>query len=99
MRRLWGSSDDQLQRLAGEALLSLAASRVRPSAAAEGDATKLIASLLAGGNEEAAARWAPVLGEISNDGAAEQAWAAIKTMLQPPAGADASGGSGGVLGH
>ena len=77
MRRLWGQGDDQLQRLAGEALLSLAASRVRPSAAVEGDAAKLIASLLAGGNETAAARWAPVLGEISNEAAADQAWALL----------------------
>jgi hypothetical protein len=77
MRRLWGSGDDQLQRLAGEALLSLAASRVRPSAAVEADAPKLIASLLAGGNDTAAARWAPVLGEIENEAAADQAWALL----------------------
>ena len=31
MRRLWGDSNDPLQRLAGEALLSLAASRLRPT--------------------------------------------------------------------
>ena len=77
MRRLWGDSDDQWQRLAGEAVTSLAASRVRPAASLEADAPKLIASLLAGGNDEAAARWAPVLGEIDNEAAADQAWALL----------------------
>lgn len=77
MRRLWGEGDDQLQRLAGEALVSLAASRVRPAASLEADSPKLIASLLAGGNEQAAARWAPVLGEISDEAAADQAWALL----------------------
>jgi hypothetical protein len=77
MRRLWGEGNDGLQRLAGEALLSLAASRVRPSAALEADAPKLIASLLAGGNEQAAARWAPLIGEINDDAAADQAWALL----------------------
>jgi hypothetical protein len=77
MRRLWGEGDDALQRLAGEALVSLAASRVRPSAAVEADAAKLIASLLAGGNEQAAARWAPVLGEINDEARADQAWALL----------------------
>jgi hypothetical protein len=77
MRRLWGEGRDPLQRLAGEALVSLAASRVRPSAAQEANAAKLIASLLAGGHDQAAARWAPVLGEISDDAAADQAWALL----------------------
>jgi hypothetical protein len=77
MRRLWGEGDNALQRLAGEALVSLAASRVRPSAAMEADAPKLIASLLAGGNEQAAARWAGVLGDISDNAGADQAWALL----------------------
>ncbi|GAA4010798.1 hypothetical protein [Sphingomonas humi] len=77
MRRLWGSGDDQLQRLAGEALVSLAASRVRPAAALGSDAPKLIASLLAGGDEAAAARWAGVIGDLSDDAAADQAWALL----------------------
>jgi hypothetical protein len=77
IRRLWGKDDDALERLAGEALVSLAASRVRPAAALEAEAPKLIASLLAGGNERAAARWAPILGDITDDGAADQAWALL----------------------
>lgn len=77
MRRLWGKGDDALDRLAGEALLSLAASRVRPSPALEADAPKLIASLLAGGNEAAAARWAAVVADISDDALANQAWALL----------------------
>nr|WP_314443990.1 hypothetical protein [uncultured Sphingomonas sp.] len=77
MRRLWGEGDDALQRLAGEALVALAASRVRPSPTFAADAPKLIASLLAGGNPQAAARWAPVLGDIGDEAAADQAWALL----------------------
>lgn len=84
MRRLWGNSSDPIERLASEALVSLAASRLRPSAALQGDAPKLIASLLAGGNDRAAARWSPLLGEISDDGAADQAWALLALGTTAP---------------
>jgi hypothetical protein len=77
MRRLWSEGRDPLQRLASEALVSLAASRIAPDAAHEGDAPKLIASMLAGGYDKAAARWAAVLGEIDEDKAADQAWALL----------------------
>jgi hypothetical protein len=77
MRRLWDKGDDPLERLAGEALVSLAASRVPVTPALEGDAPKLIASLLAGGDEQAAARWVPVLDSISDEGASDQAWALL----------------------
>lgn len=90
MRKLWGRGDDPLQRLASEALLSLAASRLRPSVALEADAPRLIASLLAGGNEGAASRWAPVVGEISDDAAADQAWALLALGTTAPVDLSAS---------
>jgi hypothetical protein len=77
MRRLWGEGRDPLQRLAAEAMVSLAASRIPPDAVHEGDVPKLVASMLAGGYDKAAARWAGVLGELGDDKAADQAWALL----------------------
>jgi len=76
MRRLWGDSKDPLQRLAGEALVSLAAAQVRPNAALGADVPLLIASMLAGGNDQAAARWAGTLGDLGKEDA-DRAWALL----------------------
>lgn len=77
MRRLWGSVDDPVQKLAGEALVSLAATRIRPDAALGEDVPKLIASMLAGGYDKAAARWAGAVANLDDDGAADRAWAML----------------------
>jgi hypothetical protein len=77
MRRLWGDGRDPLQRLAGEALVSLAATKIRPSAEFGADVPKLIASMLAGGHDQAAARWAGAVSALDDDEAADRAWALL----------------------
>jgi hypothetical protein len=77
MRRLWGDSRDPLQRLASESLVSLAASRLAPDAAFGADVPRLIASMLAGGYDRAAARWAGVVGDLGDEGAEDRAWALL----------------------
>ena len=57
-------------------LLSRAARRVAPSADLESDATELVASLLAGGFDREAARWASVVGEF-DDAAGDAVWAML----------------------
>ncbi|WP_300975037.1 hypothetical protein [Sphingomonas sp. LHG3406-1] len=77
MRRLWGEGNDPIQKLASEAMLSLAAARVRPNAALGSDVPRLIASLLAGGRDQAAARWAAAVGELGDDKAGDESWALL----------------------
>jgi len=76
MRALWKVGEGELERSANHALLSLAATRITPSAKLEKDAPDLIASMLAGGYDEQAARWAGVLGDM-DDGPADRAWAML----------------------
>ena len=76
MRRLWGEGNDPLQRTASRALLSLAATRIPPSPQLAGDAENLIASMLAGGYDRQAARWAGAVAEM-DDAAADRAWALL----------------------
>ncbi len=77
MRRLWGDSRDPLQRLASEALVSLAASRLAPDPAFGADVPRLIASMLAGGYDRAAARWAGAIGDLGDEAAEDRAWALL----------------------
>ena len=84
MRRLWGEGADPLQRLAGEALVSLAATRIQPDAAYGSDTPRLIASMLAGGYDREAARWAGVVGDLGDEGAADRAWALLALGTQAP---------------
>jgi hypothetical protein len=77
MRRLWGENRDPLQRLASEALVSLAASRIRPDTALGNDVPRLIASMLAGGYDRAAARWAGTVAAMDDEEAADRAWALL----------------------
>ncbi|GAA4037982.1 hypothetical protein GCM10022281_18340 [Sphingomonas rosea] len=83
MRKLWGDTTDPVQRLANEALVSLAASRVRPDAALGKDVPKLVASMLAGGYDTAAARWAGTLGDLE-DADADKAWALLALGTNAP---------------
>ncbi|GAA4019424.1 hypothetical protein GCM10022280_19080 [Sphingomonas swuensis] len=84
MRRLWGNDRDPVQRLAGEALVSLAASRIRPDAALGSDVPKLIASMLAGGYDRAAGRWAGAVAALDDDGAADRSWAMLALGTRAP---------------
>ena len=90
MRRLWGGEGPSLDRLASRVLLSRAARRVRPDAELETDASNLVASLLAGGFDREAQRWAPLAGDFDDD-AADQVWAmlALGAPDAAPLGIDA----------
>jgi hypothetical protein len=85
MRDLWREGDGELQRQASYALLSLAASRVTPTVELEKDAADLIASMLAGGYDARAARWAPVVGQM-DEAAADRAWAMLALGTTAPVG-------------
>ena len=76
MRKLWGTADNPLERVAMHVLLSRAARRVRPSGDLQADATDLVASLLAGGFDREAARWAGTIGDL-DDSQADAVWAML----------------------
>jgi hypothetical protein len=77
MRRLWGDSRDPLQRLSSEALVSLAAARLSPDPAFGADVPRLLASMLAGGYDRAAARWAGAITDLDDEAAEDRAWALL----------------------
>jgi len=76
MRKLWGNAQSPMDRMAARVLLSRAARRVRPSADLQSDAIDLVASLMAGGFDREAARWAPVIGDL-DDQQADAIWAML----------------------
>jgi hypothetical protein len=76
MRNLWGKADTPLDKVASQVLLSRAARRVPPSTDLESDAVDLVASLLAGGFDREAARWAAVVGDF-DDQAGDAVWAML----------------------
>ena len=76
MRELWRQGDGELERQASRALLSLAATRITPNPELGDDVTDLIASMLAGGYDQPAARWADAVGQM-DDAAADRAWAML----------------------
>uniref|UniRef100_UPI002FC62177 hypothetical protein n=1 Tax=Bosea sp. (in: a-proteobacteria) TaxID=1871050 RepID=UPI002FC62177 len=80
-----------LDRMAAQVLLSRAARRVRPSADLQSDAVDLVESLLAGGFDREAARWAPVIGDL-DDQQADAVWAmlALGAPNAEPLGIDMS---------
>ncbi|MGH6706026.1 MAG: hypothetical protein ACREB1_04375 [Sphingomicrobium sp.] len=91
MRKLWGNAQTPLDRMAAQVLLSRAARRVRPSADLQSDAVDLVESLLAGGFDREAARWAPVIGDL-DDQQADAVWAmlALGAPNAEPLGIDMS---------
>ena len=91
MRKLWGNAQTPLDRMAAQVLLSRAARRVRPSADLQSDAVDLVQSLLAGGFDREAARWAPVIGDL-DDQQADAVWAmlALGAPNAEPLGIDLS---------
>jgi hypothetical protein len=84
MRKLWGSAQTPIEQMAARVLLSRPARRVRPSGDLQSDAVDIVESLLAGGFDREAARWAPTLGDL-DDEQADQIWAML--ALGAPNGA------------
>ena len=77
MRALWGKGSGKgADRLAAHVLTARAATLVAPDRALESDAPDLIASMLAAGFDQAAARWAPTIGKMGNE-AADKCWAML----------------------
>lgn len=76
MRKLWKNDRDSIDREASRALLARASSLVAPSAELEADAPNLIASMLAGGYDREAARWAGVTGSMEARNA-DACWAML----------------------
>lgn len=89
MRRLWSSSNGRLESEAVRALLARAASRVQPSADLQEDAPNLIASMLAGGLDQAAARWIGAVNGMDDDNA-DRSWAMLALAAPTSTGLDLS---------
>ena len=90
MRRLW-KARNPLEREASRAMLAIAASRIVPDAALASDAPNILASLLAAGLDEDAARWAPAVADM-NDSAADPCWAMLALAAPTVRGIDVSFG-------
>ena len=89
MRKLWGKGDNSLDHEAARAMLAVAASQVAPDAALADDAPDLIASMLAGGMDEAAARWVPVVEQMA-DAQKDKCWAMLVLAAPTARGLDVS---------
>jgi hypothetical protein len=76
IRKLLATGKDGLQKEAARALVARAATLVEPSAKLAKDAPELIAAMLAGGYDEAAARWIPVVGGM-DDQDNDRCWAML----------------------
>lgn len=77
MRTLWQTGDGELlQRRASRALVGRAAARLVPSAELDSDAAELVASMLATGLDDGAARWSRALGQM-DEADADAAWAMV----------------------
>ena len=90
MRKLWLKADkDPIEREATRAMLAIAASQVRPDAALAEDAPNLIASMLAAGMDQAAARWVPALADM-DDKPQDACWAMLALGAPSTRGLDLS---------
>jgi len=76
IRKLLGTHKAGLEREAVRALVARAATMVEPDAKLAKDAPDLIAAMLAGGYDQAAARWIPVIGRF-DDEANDRCWAML----------------------
>jgi hypothetical protein len=76
MRNILGNADSPLDRVAARVLLSRAVRRVSPNSDLQSDAPDLVASLLAGGFDQEAARWAGSIGDM-DDEPADRVWAML----------------------
>ena len=93
MRRLWGGSQDYLRAHGVRAMLGRAASLVEPDADLQSDAPNLIASMLAAGYDQAAARWSNAVSQM-DDQYSDQAWAML--ALGAPDGSEIDLGVGRI---
>lgn len=89
MRRIWGGSQDYLPLQGARAMLGRAAARVEPNADLQSDASNLIASMLAAGYDQDAARWARAVSQM-DDEYADQAWAMLALGSPDGSGVDLS---------
>jgi hypothetical protein len=73
---LLGTGKDGLQREAARALVARAATLVEPDAKLAKDAPELISAMLAGGYDQAAARWIPAVNRM-DDADNDRCWAML----------------------
>jgi hypothetical protein len=76
IRKLLATGKDGLQKEAARALVARAATLVTPDAKLAKDAPELISAMLAGGYDQAAARWIPAVNSMDNEDA-DRCWAVL----------------------
>jgi hypothetical protein len=76
IRKVLALGKDGYAKEGARALAARAATMITPDAKLANDAPELISAMLAGGYDEAAARWIPVLGKM-DDAASDRCWAMI----------------------
>jgi hypothetical protein len=76
IRKLLGTGKDSLTKEAARALVARAASLIEPDAKLAKDAPDLISAMLAGGYDQAAARWIPAVGRM-DDADNDRCWAML----------------------
>jgi hypothetical protein len=76
IRKLLSAAKNGLQKEAARALVARAATLITPDAKFAKDAPDLIAAMLAGGYDEAAARWIPAVNGMDNEDA-DRCWAML----------------------
>ena len=76
IRKLLSAAKNGLQKEAARALVARAATLITPDAKLAKDAPDLIAAMLAGGYDEAAARWIPAVNGMDNEDA-DRCWAML----------------------
>ena len=76
MRKLLGTGNGDLQKEAVRALVARAATFVTPSADLAADAPELISAMLAGGYDQAAARWIPAVNGMDSADS-DRCWAML----------------------
>jgi hypothetical protein len=76
IRKLLGTAKDPLQKEAVRALVARAATFITPSAGLASDAPELISAMLAGGYDQAAARWVPAVNGMDSADS-DRCWAML----------------------
>ena len=86
MKKLWDkAAADPVEREATRAMLAIAASLIEPDPALAEEAPELIAAMLAGGLDRAAARWAGALDKMS-EASRDRCWAMLAVGAPSAAG-------------
>lgn len=76
MRKLLGGAKDSLTKEAARAAIARAATLITPDSALAKDAPELIAAMLAGGYDQAAARWIPAVNRMDDEDA-DRCWSML----------------------